>query len=305
MWIILLLIFANGLFAMSEIAIVTARKPRLRIQAEKGNSRAAAALRLAENPDVFLSTIQIGITLVTILAGLFGGASVSRQIEPWLRELPLIGAYSQGVSQGLVVAIITYLTLVLGELLPKHIGLAYAERVAMQVASPMRFLARITAPLVRLLSASTRVLLRLLPLRPSTEPAVTAEEVQILMEEGRESGVFEPINEEMVEQVFRLRTRRVNDLMTPRPDVVYLDLEDSTEKNRQLIIENRHSRYPVMKGDEDNVVGFVLARDLLAQALSGQPLDLQPLMQPVLIVPEGLPVLEVLERFKRDQAHCH
>ena len=302
MWIILLLIFANGLFAMSEIAIVTARKPRLRIQAEKGNSRAAAALRLAENPDVFLSTIQIGITLVTILAGLFGGASVSRQIEPWLRELPLIGAYSQGVSQGLVVAIITYLTLVLGELLPKHIGLSYAERVAMQVASPMRFLARITAPLVRLLSASTRALLRLLPLRPSTEPAVTAEEVQILMEEGRESGVFEPINEEMVEQVFRLRTRRVNDLMTPRPDVVYLDLEDSTEKNRQLIIENRHSRYPVMKGDEDNVVGFVLARDLLAQALSGQPLDLQPLMQPVLIVPEGLPVLEVLERFKRDQA---
>lgn len=302
MWIILLLIFANGLFAMSEIAIVTARKARLRSQVNKGSSRAAAALHLAENPDDFLSTIQIGITLITILAGVFGEASVSHQIEPWLRELPLIGAYSQVVSQALVVIMITYLTLVLGELLPKQVGLAYAERVAMRVAAPMRFFARIASPLVSLLSVSTRVLLRLLPIRPSNEPTITAEEVQILMEEGRESGVFEPINEEMVEQVFRLRTRRVNELMTPRPDVVYLDLDDTTEKNRQLIIENRHSRYPVTKGDEDNVVGFVLARDLLAQALSGEPLNLQPLMRPVLIVPEGLPVLEVLERFKRDQA---
>jgi len=302
MWIILLLILANGLFAMSEIAIVTARKARLRTQADKGSSRAAAALRLAENPDDFLSTIQIGITLITILAGVFGEASVSRQIEPLLSELPFVGEYSHGVSQGLVVTVITYLTLVLGELLPKQIGLAYAERVAMRVAAPMRLLARMTAPLVSLLSVSTRVLLRLLPLRPSNEPAVTVEEVQILMEQGRESGVFEPINEEMVEQVFRLRKRRVNDLMTPRPDVIYLDLEDAMDKNRRIIIENRHSRYPVMKGDEDNVVGFVLARDLLAQALSDEPLDLQPLMRQVLIVPEGLPVLEVLSRFKDDKA---
>ncbi len=302
MWIILILILANGLFAMSEIAVVAARKARLKTQAEGGSVRAAAALRLAENPDDFLSTIQIGITLVNILAGVFGEAAVTRQLEPLLRELPVIGAYSQVVSQGLVVAVITYLTLVLGELLPKQIGLAYAERVSMGVAQPMGVLARITAPLVSLLSVSTRVLLRLLPLQPSREPAVTAEEVQFLMEEGRESGVFEPINEEMVEQVFRLRERRVNDLMTPRPDVVYLDLEDAMEKNRQIIIENRHSRYPVMKGDEDNVVGFVLARDLLAQALSNEPLELQPLMRQVLIVPEGLPVLEVLERFKKDQA---
>lgn len=302
MWIILLLILANGLFAMSEIAIVTARKTRLRARADHGSSRAASALRLAENPEDFLSTIQIGITLITILAGVFGEATVAHQLEPYLRDWPLIGPYSETVSQGVVVLIITYLTLVLGELVPKQIGLTYAERVAMRVAQPMRFLARLTAPLVGLLSLSTRALLKLLPIRPSTEPAVTAEEVQILMEQGRESGVFEPINEEMVEQVFRLRERRVNDLMTPRPDVVYLDLENSVEKNRQIIIENRHSRYPVMQGDEDNVVGFVLARDLLAQALSNESLDLQSLMRPVLIVPEGLPVLEVLKRFKDDQA---
>jgi putative hemolysin len=302
MIIILLLIFANGLFAMSEIAIVTARKARLRTQADKGSSRAAAALRLAENPEDFLSTIQIGITLITILVGVFGDASIARQIEPWLRELPLVGPYSQGASQGVVVVIITYLTLVLGELLPKQIGLSYAEPVAKRVAQPMHFLARITAPLVSILSVSTRVLLRLLPLRPSNEPVITVEEVQIMMEQGRESGVFEPINEEMVEQVFRLRERRVNDLMTPRPDVVYLDLEETMAKNRQIIIENRHSRYPVMNGDEDNVVGFVLARDLLAQALSDEPLDLQPLLRQVLIVPQGLPVLEMLKRFKDDKS---
>lgn len=301
MWMILLLILANGVFAMSEIAIVTARKARLRTQAEAGSARALAALRLAENPDDFLSTIQIGITLVNILAGVFGEAAITRQLEPYVREVPYLESYSQPVSQGLVVLMITYLTLVMGELVPKQIGLAFAERVSIRVAKPMGILARLTAPLVILLSFSTRLVLRLLPIRPSTEPSVTVEEVQILMEQGRESGVFEPINEEMVEQVFRLREVRVNDLMTPRPDVVYLDLEDSMEKNRQIIIGNRHSRYPVMQGDEDNVVGFVLARDLLAQALSDKPLDLQPLMRPVLIVPEGLPVLEVLERFKKDQ----
>lgn len=302
MWIILLLIFANGLFAMSEIAIVTARKPRLRVQAEGGSARASAALRLAENPEDFLSTIQIGITLINILAGVFGEAAITREIEPTIRELPIVGAYSQPVSQGLVVIAITYLTLVMGELVPKRIGLAYAERVSMRVAQPMKLLAWISAPLVRLLSISTRLLLSLLRLQPSSEPNVTVEEVQSLMEQGRESGVFEPINEEMVEQVFRLRERRVNDLMTPRPDVVYLDLEDPIEETRQIIMEKRHSRYPVMKGDEDNVVGFVLARDLLAQALSNEPLDLTPIMRQVLIVPEGLPVLEVLERFKDDKA---
>ena len=302
MWIILLLIFANGLFAMSEIAIVTARKPRLRVQAEGGSARASAALRLAENPEDFLSTIQIGITLINILAGVFGEAAITREIEPTIRELPIVGAYSQPVSQGLVVIAITYLTLVMGELVPKRIGLAYAESVSMRVAQPMKLLAWISAPLVKLLSISTRLLLSLLRLQPSTEPNVTVEEVQSLMEQGRESGVFEPINEEMVEQVFRLRERRVNDLMTPRPDVIYLDLEDPIDETRQIIIEKRHSRYPVMKGDEDNVVGFVLARDLLAQALSNEPLDLTPIMRQVLIVPEGLPVLEVLERFKDDKA---
>ncbi len=302
MWIILLLILANGVFAMSEIAIVTARKTRLRAQSDAGSGRATAALRLAENPDDFLSTVQVGITLVNILAGVFGEAAITRQLEPYVSEVPFLEAYSQPVSQGLVVLMITYFTLVLGELVPKQIGLAYAERVSMRMAKPMGILSRLTAPLVALLSVSTRLVLRLLPIRPSTEPSVTVEEVQILMEQGRESGVFEPINEEMVEQVFRLRERRVNDLMTPRPDVVYLDLEDPIEKNRQIIIENRHSRYPVMKGDEDNVVGFVLARDLLAQALSNEPLDLKSLLRPVLIVPEGLPVLAVLKRFKDDQS---
>lgn len=301
-WIIVLLILANGLFAMSEIAVVTARKTRLRVQAEEGNTLAQAALKLAEKPEDFLSTIQVGITLINILAGVFGGAAVARDIEPYIATWPVVGAYSRLVSQGLVVIVITYLTLVMGELIPKQIGLSYAERVSMRIARPMQVLAFLAAPLVRLLSFSTRLIMRILPLQPSTEPVVTAEEVQILVEQGRESGVFEPINEEMVEQVFRLSERRVNDLMTPRPDVVYIDLEYPADKIRSIIIENRHSRYPVMEGDEDNVVGIVLARDLLAQVLSDQPLDVHSLLRPALIVPEGLPVLEVLERFKNDKA---
>lgn len=300
MLIILILILANGVFAMSEIAVVTARKARLRSLAEEGNKNAQVALKLAEKPDDFLSAIQIGITLINILAGVFGGARVAVEIEPWLRDLPYIGAYSGPVSQGLVVIVITYFTLVLGELAPKQIGLSYAERVSMGISRFMQVLSFLTAPLVRLLSFSTRLVL--LPLPPSNEPAVTAEEIQLLMEQGRESGIFEPINEEMVEQVFRLRERRVNDLMTPRPDVIYIDLEDSMDEIRQVIIQNRHSRYPVVRGDEDNVVGIVLARDLLAQALSDQPLDLKSLLRSALIVPEGLLVLEVLERFKANKA---
>lgn len=300
MLIIFILILANGVFAMSEIAVVTARKARLRSLADAGNKNAQAALKLAEKPDDFLSAIQIGITLINILAGVFGGARVAVEIEPWLRELPYVGVYSGPVSQGLVVIVITYFTLVLGELAPKQIGLSYAERVSMSISRFMQVLSFLTAPLVRLLSFSTRLVL--MPLPPSNEPAVTAEEVQLLMEQGRESGVFEPINEEMVEQVFRLRERRVNDLMTPRPDVIYIDLEDSMDEIRQVIIQNRHSRYPVVRGDEDNVVGILLARDLLAQALSDQPLDLKSLLRSALIVPEGLPVLEVLERFKANKA---
>lgn len=301
MLFVLILIIANGLFAMSEIAVVSTRKARLQVLAESGDTKAQSALRLMDTPDRFLSTVQIGITLIGILAGAVGGETLANNIEPWLASVPLLAPYSGPISLALVVTVITYLQLVIGELAPKQIGLSNPERISMLVARPMELLSQITRPLVWVLSISTRGIMKLLRVKPSSTPVVTREEVQIMIEQGAESGVFEPINEEMVEQVFRLGDRRVNDLMTPRPDVIYLDLLDPVEKIREIIIQSGHSRYPVVRGDEDNIMGIVLARDLLAQSLRGDALDLNAIMRQPLIVPEGMPLLDVLDRFKEDK----
>ena len=302
MFFVLILVIANGLFSMSEIAVVSARKARLQVRADEGDANAQAALSLAESPGSFLSTVQIGITLIGILAGAIGGETIAQTLAPYLQNLPLIGPYSATVSLAIVVSAITYFQLVIGELTPKQIGLNNAERIAMMVARPMQILARIAAPLVWLLNLSTKGIMRLLRIRPSDEPVVTREEVVVMMEQGAESGIFEPIKEEMVEQVFRLGDRRVNDVMTPRPEVVSLDLEEPFETNRERIIKTGHSRYPVVSGDEDNIVGIVLARDLLAQSLSDEQINLEAIMRPAQILPEGLPLFDVLERFKADKS---
>lgn len=302
MLIVLLLIIANGIFAMTEISVVSARKVRLQQQANEGKRGANLALQLANDPDDFLSTVQIGITLIGILAGVFGGQSIAGQLAPLLEDLPIIGPYSQNISLGIVVVIITYLSLVIGELVPKQIGLNNPERVASLMAQPMSVLAILTLPLVRLLSLSTGLMLRLLRIEPTNEPPVTVEELQILVQQGAESGIFTPQNEEMVEQVFRLSEQRVNALMTDRTDIVWLDLDDSMEISQQKIIESGHSRFPVSRGEADNILGIVFGKDLLAQCLSNKPLDLEGAIQPALFVPEGLPVLELLERFKEAKA---
>ena len=302
MFFVLILVIANGLFSMSEIAVVSARKARLQVRAEGGDLNAQAALTLAESPNNFLSTVQVGITLIGILAGAIGGETIAQSLTPYLQELPLIGAYSAAISLAIVVSIITYLQLVIGELTPKQIGLNNAERIAMRVARPMQTLSKIATPLVWLLGKSTKGVIWLLRIQPSDEPVVTREEVVVMMEQGAESGIFEPIKEEMVEKVFRLGDRRVNDLMTPRPEVVSLDLEEPLAKIQERIIETGHSRYPVVRGDEDNIVGIVLARDLLSQSLSGEGIDLAAIIRPALILPEGMPVFDVLERFKADKS---
>jgi putative hemolysin len=298
MLIVLLLIIANGIFAMAEISVVSARKVRLQQQANEGRRGANLALQLANDPDDFLSTVQIGITLIGILAGVFGGQSIAGQLAPLLANLPLIGPYSEVVSLGIVVVIITYLSLVIGELVPKQIGLNNPERVASLMAQPMAVLAKLTLPLVSLLSLSTGLVLRLLRIEPTDAPPVTVEELQILVQQGAESGILTPQNEEMVEQLFRLGDQRVNALMTDRTDIVWLDLNDSLEINREKIVTSGHSRFPVTREDADNILGIVFVKDLLAQALSDKPLDLESAIKPALFVPEGLPVLELLERFK-------
>lgn len=302
--IILLLVTANGLFAMSEIATVSARKARLQQMANKGDKRAQVALELANSPNRFLSTVQIGITLIGILAGAFGGATLAAKLVVVLREIPVVAPYSQALSLGIVVLIITYLSLVIGELVPKRIGLHSPERIATAVSQPLSLLSVITAPIVHLLSASTELILKLLNVQPSEEePEATEEEIKILLQQGTEAGAFEEVEQDIVERVFRLGDRRVSTLMTPRPDVVWLDLEDSMEVNRQTLTTATYSRFPVCRDGLDNMLGIVHVNDLLNQSLAGQPIDLTRELRQALYIPESTHALKVLELFKQSSTH--
>jgi len=302
MFILLVLILLNGVFAMSEIAVVSARKARLQQQAISGSQRAHAALMLANNPEDFLSTVQVGITLIGILMGAFGSTGIAASLEPYVERLPLVGAYGRELSNIIAVTLVTYLSLVLGELVPKQIGLGNAEAIAGLIASPMRLLARLTRPVVWFLTVSTRAIINLLPIHPSNEPAVTEAEIQMMLEQGTESGVVDPIEEEIVEKLFRVGDLRVNDLMIDRTDIVWLDLDDTADALRQKIGSGVHSRYPVARGDLDNIVGLVFVKDLLVQTLSSQIPELKIVLKPALFVPSGLPVYNVLERFKEATA---
>ncbi|MCG6135937.1 MAG: hemolysin family protein [Nostoc sp. LLA-1] len=301
--ILLVLIIANGLFSMSEMAIVSARKVRLQQMANQGDAKARAALKLAESPNHFLSTIQIGITLIGILTGAFGGATIATRLAIYIRFIPFFVPYSEPIAFGIVVLIITYLSLIIGELVPKRLALNNPERIAAFVAIPMKAVATFASPAVYLLSASTDMILRVLGITPSLEPQVTEEEIKILIEQGTEAGTFEEAEQDMVERVFRLGDRHVSSLMTPRPDIVWLDLEDSPEENRQKMVENGYSRYPICQGGLDNVLGVIPVTDLLARSLRNQPLDLiVGLRQPV-FVPESTRGLKVLELFKQTVTH--
>ncbi|MEW6716394.1 MAG: hemolysin family protein [Chloroflexota bacterium] len=300
--IIFLLLVTNGVFAMAEIAIVSARKARLQRLAEAGNTQARAALELATNPNQFLATVQIGITLVGILAGAFGGATIAEEIATKLNEIPFFAPYGETIGVGIVVIGITYFSLIIGELVPKRLALNNAERIASAVAAPMRALSTITAPVVRLLSVSTDIVIRLLGVKPSIEPSITPEEIKVLIKQGTVIGVFEASEQEMIESVLRLDERRVDAFMTPRTQIVWLDIEASPEDIRRKIANSQYSRFPVVKGSLDNVLGIVRAKDLLYQSLAGQPLNLSALLYPPLFVPERMSALRVLELFKQKRA---
>jgi len=300
---LLLLIVANGVFAMSEIAIVSARKVRLQQWANEGNARARAALELANAPNHLLSTVQVGITLVGIFAGAFGGATLAEPLAGLLRQVPFLAPYSQALSLGIVVLSITYLSLIVGELVPKRLALNSPERIAATVAAPMRALSAIAAPVVYLLSASTEAVLRMMGIKPSAEPQITEEEIKVLIEQGTEAGTFEVAEQDMVQRVFRLGDRRVNGLMTPRLEITWLDLEESPEENRHRMATSAHSRFPVCQGSLDNVVGIVQVKDLLARSLAGEPIELTASLQTPLFVPESMLALKVLELFKQSGTH--
>jgi magnesium and cobalt exporter, CNNM family len=301
--VILLLIITNGIFAMSEIAVVAARKTRLQQWARQGNAKAQIALDLVSAPNHFLSTVQIGITLVGILAGAFGGATIATEIAAALDDVPFLASYSQAIGLTVVVITITYLSLIVGELVPKRLALNSPERIATAVARPMRALSRVAAPVVVLLGASTEVVLRILGITPSTEPPVTEEEIRALIEQGTQAGTFEEAEQEIVERVFRLGDRRISAVMTPRTEIVWLDREASAEEIRRTITESTHSRFVIVDGSLDNILGIVHAKELLVQALGSHPLDLTATIQQPLFVPESMNALKVLELFKQAGTH--
>ncbi len=301
--LLLLLIVLNGLFAMSEFAMVSARKSRLQPLAENGNERARAALELAEHPDRFLATVQIGITLIGTLAGAIGGATIARRLAVWLAAVPLLAAYADAIAFTLVVLTLAFLSLVIGELVPKQLALHSSERLAMLMAGPMRALSTLASPLVRILAGSSNLIVRMLGVRPGAEPPVTEDEIKGLIEQGTQAGVFEEVEQEMMEGVFRLGGQRVGALMTPRPDIDWIDLDEPTDVIHDQILNSHRSRFPVAQGDLDRVLGILHVKDLLAQGFSCEPMDLRKVLRNALFIPEGAEALQALEQFKQTGEH--
>jgi putative hemolysin len=304
--IIFFLILGNGVLAMSEIAVVSARKARLQQLAEAGDDRARAALKLANDPSRFLSTVQIGITLVGILAGTFGGATLAGELAALIARVPVLEAYSSALGVALVVLGITFLSLVVGELAPKQIGLSNPERVASLVARPMTLLSRLASPAVSLLSVSTGTVLRMIGVKQAAENPISEEEIRIMLDEGAAAGEFERVESEMVDRIFRLGDRVAASLMTPRREVIYLNMNATPDEIRRKLAGSGHSRLPVADAEEagglDNVQGVVVAKELLVQELQEHSLSVTDLMHAPLFVPETMPALDVLERFRRTRS---
>ncbi len=301
--LVVFLVALNGIFALSEMAIVAARKSRLKQMADAGDARARAAFALAENPNRFLSTVQIGITLVGILAGAFGGATIAEQIAARLQNLGIAAAYSEAFALIAVVAAITFLSLVFGELVPKRIALNNAENIARVVARPMNLLARCAAPFVRLLTFSTDTVLKLLRVKKSVDPTITPEEFKVLLAEGTIAGVFDETEQELIESVFRLDKRRVAALMTPRVDVIWLDAARSDAEIRRVISESGYSRFPVCREEADNCLGVVKAKDYLAGIIADESARLETFVKQPLFLPETITALKTLEAFKNSHTH--
>lgn len=292
------LIVINGVMAMAEAALLSARKARLQNESNKGNARAGIALKLTENPNQFLSVIQIGITATDLLVGALTGATLGLWINLQLSNYPVLAPYSAVI--GLIVGIlpVTYVSLVIGELVPKRLALRDPEGVSSAVARPMMFFSRLFSPIVRFLSFSTESMLRLLGVKVSEEPPVTEEEIQLLIDQGTEAGVFEEAEHDMVEGVFSLADQRVYSLMTPRTDIVWLDIDDSLEEIREKIAQNDFSRFPVRQDTLDVILGIVKARDLLVPSLKGEPIHLKQMLKPAFFVPETMFASKALEILK-------
>jgi len=296
------LLLLNGILAMAETALLSARKARLHHQSNEGDKRAETVLKLTANPNQFLSVIQIGITSIDLMIGALTGATLGVWINSQLEHYPALEPYSVVISIVVGILPVTYLSLVLGELVPKRLAMNSPERISAAVAGPMLFFARLFKPFVHLLSFSTESILRLLGIQRSTEPPVTEEELQVLLDQGTQAGVFEESEQDMIEGVFSIGDQRVYSVMTPRTEIVWLDIKDSLEEIRQKIVASPYSRFPVRDETLDNVVGVVRARDLLLTAMAGEKLNLKNSLHPAIYIPETAQASQALEMFKGGKA---
>jgi putative hemolysin len=293
--IAIVLILLNGVFSLSELAVVSSRKSKLKALADGGSRGAATALALANDPGRFLSTVQICITLVGVLAGAFSGAALGSQLTAMLTAMGVPPGLADPVGFGIVISIITYLSVVVGELVPKNFALRNPEGIAVMVAPLMSVVSRVGTPVVWLLDASTKLIFRILGQSSASEPVVTSDEIRSLVAEAESSGTIETHESTMIAGVLRLGDRAVRALMTPRVDVDWIDIDKSEGEIRQTLIKTGHSRLPVSQGRQDNVIGAVQTRELLTAVLSGHPLDVRAHIHPVLGVPDGADALEVLQ----------
>lgn len=301
--ILLILIIANGIFAMTEIAIVTSKKNRLEKLKNEGNSQAKYALILAEDPNQLLSTMQIGITLIGVITGAFGGSTIAGQLAVYVEQIEVLSPFSYELSFVVVVGISTYLSLIIGELVPKRIGMGNPEKVACAIATPMFYFSKIGKPLIWFLSKSTEIVLKLLRIKPTKEPDVTEEEITQLIEQGVYSGVVETIEQDLVEQIFYLGDKDLGDILTPRTQLVWIDIEDSFEENMRVMNESPYSKFPVGKESLDNFQGIIHTKDVFSKMVSGEDFTLADCIEKTLVFPESMKVFQALESIKQFGQH--
>jgi len=289
---------------MSEISLISARKVRLQQMSKDGVRSAQVALDISENPNKFLSTVQIGITLIGILSGALGGASISSDLSLIFQDVSWLKPYSEILSVAIVVLLTTYFSLVIGELIPKRLGMNSPEKIASAVAMPMKAISWLTSPVVKLLSASTDIGLKILGIEKSKDPIITEEEIKILMKQGTQSGIFESAEEDMVTGIFRLGERYIDSIMTPRTEIEWIDLDEPFEVILEQVINSNHSRFPVATGELDNVQGMLLGKDLLSKSLNGATPSIPDIIQTPLFVPDSTSALKALDLIKEAGAHA-
>ncbi len=298
--ILFVLIFLNALFVVSEIALVSARKTKLEAMAEKGDKKARNALDLSHNPDLFLSAAQIGITLIAILTGVYSGEKFSAKLQPVIEQVTVLQPYADTVATSIIVIVVTYLSIVFGELIPKRIGLHNSERIAKAVAAPMRAFAKATHPFVWLLNKTSNIFLKLFNIRGHKSDSVTEDEIKAIISSSSEAGTIEEEEKEMIERIFHLGDRNITSLMTHRSDILWFDVNDTEDKIREKILQEPHSVYPICDGDIDQIKGMVSIKDLY---VSDDFTKFKHLMKPALFVPENNTAYQVMEKFKETKNH--